>query len=88
VLEAAIHTLGLVGGPESLTALTNIYTSHNDVATKKLVIHAMFLHGAAKEMVALARKETNPELKKEWIHRLSMMSSPEIADYMMEILNK
>jgi HEAT repeat protein len=88
VLEAAIHTLGLVGGSESLTALTNIYTSHNDVPTKKLVIEAMFLHGAAKEMVALARKETNPELKKEWMHRLSLMSSPEITEYMMEILNK
>ena len=87
-LEAAIHNLGLVGGPESLTALANIYSSHNDVATKKLVIHALFLHDAAKEMVALARKETNPELKKEWIHTLSHMNSPEIADYMMEILNK
>jgi HEAT repeats len=88
VLEQAIHTLGLVGGPESLSALTNIYTSHNDVATKKLVIQALFLHGAAKEMVALARKETNPELKKEWMQKLSLMRSPEISEYMMEILNK
>lgn len=88
LLEAAIHTLGLVGGPESLTALVNIYNSHNDVATKKLVINALFLHNAAKEMVALARKETNPELRKEWMQRLSLMSSPEITQYMMEILNK
>ncbi len=88
VLEAAIHNLGLVGGSESLTALTNIYNSHSDVPTKKLVIHALFLHGAAKQMVALARKETNPELKKEWLQKLSLMSSPEITEYMMEILNK
>jgi len=88
VLEAAIHNLGLVGGSESLTALTNIYNSHTDVATKKLVIHALFLHGAAREMVALARKETNPELKKEWMRKLSLMNSPEIAEYMIEILNK
>ncbi|HKF20336.1 MAG TPA: HEAT repeat domain-containing protein [Candidatus Angelobacter sp.] len=88
LLEAAIHTLGMVGGSETLTALTNIYNSHSDVATKKLVIHALFLRGAAKEMVALARKETNPELRKEWMHRLSMMSSPEITEYMMELLNK
>jgi hypothetical protein len=88
VLQNAIHTLGLVGGSESLTALTNIYSSHNDVATKKAVIQALFLHGAAKEMVALARKETNPELKNEWMRKLSLMSSPEITEYMMEILNK
>jgi hypothetical protein len=88
VLEAAIHNLGLIGGAESLTALTNIYNSHTDVATKKLVINALFLHNAAKEMVALARKETNPELKQEWMRKLSLMRSPEITEYMMELLNK
>jgi len=48
----------------------------------------LFLHGAGKEMVALARKETNPELKRSLISKMSLMSSPEISDYMMEILNK
>jgi len=88
VLDNVIKTLGLVGGQESLTALTNIYNSHNDLPTKKRVIHAMFLHGAAKEMVALARKETNPELRKAWLQKLSLMQSPEISEYMMELLNK
>jgi hypothetical protein len=88
VLEAAIHNLGLIGGSESLTALVNIYNSQNDPAIKKLVIHALFLHNAGKEMVALARKETNPELKKELMQKLSLMRSPEITEYMMEILNK
>jgi tetratricopeptide (TPR) repeat protein len=88
VLDKAISTLGMVGGPESLSALTNIYNSHNDVATRRRVINAMFLHGAAKEMVAMARKETNPELKKAWLQKLSLMQSPEVTDYMVEILNK
>ena len=88
VLDKAIKTLGMVGGPESLTALTNIYNSHSDVETRKSVITAMFLHGAAKEMVAMARKETNPELKKAWIQKLSLMNSPDVTEYMMEILNK
>jgi tetratricopeptide (TPR) repeat protein len=88
VLDKAINTLGMVGGAESLTALTNIYNSHNDLATRKRVINALFLHGAAKDMVAMARKETNPELKKAWLQKLSLMQSPEITEYMMEILNK
>lgn len=88
VLDKAINTLGMVGGEDSLSALTNIYNTHNDIATKKRVINAMFLHGAAHDMVALARKETNPELKKAWIQKLSLMSSPEITEYMTEILNK
>jgi hypothetical protein len=88
VLDKAIETLGMVGGQDSLTALTNMYNSHNDLPTKKRVINAMFVHNAAKEMVALARKETNPELKRVWLQKLSVMSSPEITEYMMEILNK
>jgi len=88
VLDKAINTLGLVGGQESLTALTNLYTSQAPLAQKTKVINALFLHGAGKEMVALARKETNPELKRELIQKMSLMSSPEITEYMMEILNK
>jgi HEAT repeat protein len=88
VLDKAINTLGLVGGPESLTTLTNIYNSHTEIETKKRVINALFLHGAGKEMVVLARKETNPELRRALIQKMSLMSSPEITEYMMEILNK
>jgi HEAT repeat protein len=88
VLDKAINTLGLVGGDESLAALTKVYNSQADLAIKKKVINALFLHGAGKEMVALAKKETNPELKRSLISKMSLMSSPEISDYMMEILNK
>jgi len=88
VLDKAINTLGLVGGQESLAALTALYGSQANLSTKKKVINALFLHGAGKEMVALARKETNPELKRELIQKMSLMGSPEITEYMMEILNK
>src|SRR5229473_3511176 len=88
VLDKAINTLGLVGGDESLAALTRVYSSQADLTVKKKVVNALFLHGAGKEMVALARKETNPELRKALIQKMSLMSSPEISDYMMEILNK
>ena len=88
VLDKAINTLGLVGGEESLAALTKVYNSQADVSTKKKVINALFLHGAGKEMVALAKKETNPRLKRSLIKKMSLMNSPEISDYMMEILNK
>lgn len=88
VLDKAIKTIGMVGGQDSSTALMNIYNSHSDLETKKSVINALFIHNAAKEMVAMARKETNPELKKAFTQKLSMMHSPEVTDYMMEILNK
>ncbi len=68
--------------------MTKVYNSQADLAIKKKVINALFLHGAGKEMVALAKKETNPELKRSLISKMSLMNSPEISDYMMEILNK
>lgn len=88
VLDKAITTLGLVGGDESLTTLTRLYGTQTDPAIKKKVINALFLHGAGKEMVALARKETDPQVKRELIQKMSIMNSPEITEYMMEILNK
>ena len=86
--KRAIRNVGIFGGQQGLSALTDIYNSNSDVETKKEVIRAMFIHGAAKDMVALARKETNPELKKELVRNLSLMDSPEARDYMMEILNQ
>ncbi|HEY2391352.1 MAG TPA: tetratricopeptide repeat protein [Candidatus Angelobacter sp.] len=88
VLAKAINTLGLVGGEEGMVVLTKLYGSQADLSVKKKVINALFLRGAGREMVALARKETNPELKRELIQKMSIMNSPEISDYMMEILNK
>ena len=88
VRRRAVRNLGIFGGAEGSNTLISIYNSQADIETKKEVINALFLNGAAKQMVALARKETNPELKKAWIQKLSLMSSPEITEYMMEILNK
>jgi len=88
VRAKAIRDVGIFGGSAALPALSDIYNSNADIATKKEVIRALFIHGDAKDMVALARKETNPELKKELVRNLSIMGSPEANEYMMEILNK
>lgn len=88
IRSRAIRNVGIFGGDAALPALTSIYNSNADIDTKKHIIRALFVHGAAKEMVALARKETNPELKKEIVRNLALMDSPEVRDYMMEILNK
>jgi tetratricopeptide (TPR) repeat protein len=88
VMSKVINTLGLVGGEHTVDTLLSIYSTSPDMETKKHVINALFLHGASKQMVAMARKETNPELKRDWIQKLSLMGGPEVTDYMMEILNK
>jgi hypothetical protein len=84
----AIRNVGVFGGRGAVEALVSIYHTQSDTAARKGVIRALFVHGSAKEMVDLARKETNPELKKELVRNLSIMHSPEATEYMMEILNK
>lgn len=88
IRSRAIRSMGVFGGDAAIPALASIYASGVDLETRKHIIRALFVHRAAKEMVALARKETNPELKEELVRNLSLMHSPEATDYMMEILNK
>ena len=88
VRRRAIEMLGTVGGQDAINELVSIYNSQNDFETRRHVIRGLFIHGDAKDLVALARKESNPELKKEMVRNLSLMQSKEANDYLMEILNK
>lgn len=83
--RAAIRQLGVMGkrGGEGLGS---IYESDKDVTIRKAVINALFVQGNAKALVDLARKETDPELKKEIVSKLSVMRSKEATDYLMELL--
>jgi hypothetical protein len=47
----------------------------------------MFVRGDAKDLVELARKETDPAMKKTIVERLSTMrNNKDATDYMMELL--
>jgi HEAT repeat protein len=86
--RAAIRNLGLMGARSSADALVEIYGSEKDLAVRKSVIQALALSDNAAQLVAIARKEDNPELRKEIISRLSHMNSKVATDYMIELLNK
>jgi tetratricopeptide (TPR) repeat protein len=85
--RTAIRNLGLMGS-ESSQALTEIYTNEKERSIRKEVLNAFFLQGNAKALIAVARKETDPELKKEAVSKLSLMGSKEATDFLMEILNQ
>jgi HEAT repeat protein len=83
----AINYLGLMGkGSDDI--LMGIYTTDSDTEVKKKVINALFLANDAHGLVELARKESDPSMKKAIISQLSIMNSKEATDYLMEILNK
>jgi HEAT repeat protein len=84
---AAINYLGLMG-KSSDDILMGIYNTDSDTDVKKKVINALFLANDAHGLVELARKESDPSMKKTIISQLSIMNSKEATDYLMEILNK
>jgi hypothetical protein len=84
----AVRNLGLINSPDSAQALKTIYTKESDESVRREVLNAYFIQGNAAGLVAIARSEKNPELKKEAVSKLSLMQNKEATDYLMEILQK
>jgi len=67
--------------------LTSLYTADNDPEVKHAIINGLLSRNDAKTMVELARKESDPGMKKYIVERLSAMrNSKEATDYMLELL--
>lgn len=86
--RAAIRNLGLIHSDESGKALQTIYARETDRGLKEDVLNAFFLQNNASALVAIARNEKDPELKKTAVSKLSLMHSKEATDYLMELLQK
>jgi hypothetical protein len=86
--RAAIRNLGLINSDNSGKALQEIYSKETDHDVKAEVLNAYFLQGNAKALVAIARSEKDPELKKTAVSKLSLMHSKEGTEYLMELLQK
>jgi HEAT repeat protein len=84
----AINQLGVMGRSKTGDSLAGMYRQESDAGVKKAIINALFVQGNAPAMVDLARKETNPEVRKRIVEQLSVMHSKEATDYLMELLNK
>ena len=86
--RAAVRNLGLVRSDESSKALATIYANETDRGIREEVLNAYFLQGNAGAIVAIAKAEKDPGLKKKAVEKLSLMHSKEASDYMMELLQK
>lgn len=87
----AISYLGMMGsrsGTKNEETLLTIYSADPNPEVRQKVINALFQSNDAKGLVILARKETDPTLKKSIVSRLSVMKSPYATAYLLELLNK
>lgn len=82
----AIRKLGLMGSKTG-PALLGFYAS-GDARVKDAVIDALFIQGNAKALIQLARGESNRQLKKEILQKLSVMNNDDAVAYMLEILEE
>jgi hypothetical protein len=75
-----------ISGSTSAETLTRLYASESDLKVKRAAIDGLFVHGDARALIDLARKEPDTSMKRYMVERLSLMHSKEATDYMMELL--
>jgi HEAT repeat protein len=88
IRRRAVRSLGNRKVEKSGQMLVNMYAGETDLETRRTIIGALSAQNNAEGLVAIARKETTLELKKEIVRRLSDMApkSKVAADYLMEII--
>jgi HEAT repeat protein len=85
---AAIKSLGLMGAGKTGGALTSLYGTEKDTEVRRNILNSLFISGNVDGLIEIARKEKDPELKREAVQKLSLMGSPKATEFLMEILNK
>jgi HEAT repeat protein len=86
--RVAVRNLGLMGSRRTGDALVEIYTSGKDAEIRKAVVQGLFIQNNAESLVAIARKENDPAMRREIVSKLSLMRSKVAMDYLMEIIDK
>ena len=82
----AIRMIGHRESPDTIAFLLSLYSAEQDVTVRKAIVESLARDGNAKPLIELARKESDPELKKLLIRQLSRLKSKEATDYLMELL--
>jgi HEAT repeat protein len=82
----AIRQLGNIRDDQTTASLVAIYGTESDKEIKTEILNSLGNQQAAKQIIECARKESDPELKKVAIRRLSEMRSKDATDFLMEIL--
>lgn len=86
--RSIVQNLGMMASPTSADALVAAYTSDKNEAVRRAVIDALAQQRNSKVLIDLAKKETDPAMKKRIVERLSTMKSTDATDYFLELLSK
>jgi len=73
--ERAVRTLGILGGERARNVLADIYNSTSDVSVKKSVLKSYMISGDRSHLLALAKGESNPELRADAVMQLGVIGA-------------
>ena len=82
----AVRQLGNIRDEQTAASLVAIYGTESDKNIKIEILNSLGNQGAVKQLIECARKESDPELKRAAVRRLSEMKSKEALDFMAELL--
>jgi HEAT repeat protein len=86
--RSIVQNLGMMASPASAEALTATYAADKNEAVRRAVIDAFGQQRNSKALIELAKKETDPAMKRRIVERLSSLKSTEATDYFLELLSK
>ena len=84
----AIHALGGMDEHETGDELVSIYRKFPDRDTRRAVLDAFMMQDNAQALIAVAKEEKDPELRREAIQRLGNIDSEEATKFLMKILEE
>lgn len=82
----AINSFRRMEPKDSQPILAQLYTESGTKEVRQHVLSALYEAQGAKELVTIARKETDPELKKRAVRYLTNMRTKEANDYLLELI--
>ncbi len=86
VREEAIRSYARTPGATAET-LAGFYSANTDQGTRRAIVNGLFERGDAKLLVDLARKESDPAMKRYIVQQLgNMPHNKDATDYMIELL--
>ncbi len=85
---AAVRQMGGMRKEITPDELVAMYGSESETSVRAALMDALFQQNAVKQVVEVARKESDPDLKRRAVQRLASSKSKEANDFLVELLNK
>jgi HEAT repeat protein len=81
----ALRNLGMNGGDEVWAVFDDIYKTA-DLETKKVILRSYGVHDQVEKIIAIAKSEADPEVRKAAVQALTFTDSEKATDFLVSLL--